>query len=292
VELRDSLRGDVEKLGGEIGERNVFLHDKLTEAADFLESSLSAAGYPVRKQQYDVSGKTCSNIEVELTGTDKPEEIVIIGAHYDSVSGSPGANDNATGVAATLALARLFAGKTPSRTIRFLCFVNEEPPFFLSPQMGSLVYSYQCRQRGERIIAMLSLETIGYYTDEPKTQDYPFPFSLFYPSTGNFIGFVGNYSSRTLVRKVVGTFRRETKFPSEGAALPDFITGVGWSDHWSFWQQGYRALMVTDTAPFRYPFYHSSEDTPDKVDYDRLARVVTGLEKVLTFLAKIEEFHK
>ena len=147
--------------------------------------------------------------------------------------------------------------------------------------MGSVVYAKQCRKHREKIVAMLSLETIGYYTDERGTQHYPFPFSLFYPSTGNFIGFVGNTLSAGLVRDVVASFRHHAKFPSEGGALPGAVPGIGFSDQWAFWQEGYPGVMVTDTAPFRYPYYHTREDTPDKVRYDHLARVVAGLEGVI-----------
>jgi Zn-dependent M28 family amino/carboxypeptidase len=132
---------------------------------------------------------------------------------------------------------------------------------------------------------MLSLETIGYYSDAPNSQQYPPPFNLYYPSTGNFIGFVGNEESSRLVEQVVRAFRQHAKFPSEGSAAPSDVPGVGWSDHWSFWQAGYPALMVTDTAPFRYPHYHLSSDTPDKLDYDRMARVVDGLQAVIGDLA-------
>ena len=128
---------------------------------------------------------------------------------------------------------------------------------------------------------MLSLETIGWYSDAPNSQRYPFPLSLFYPSTGDFIGFVANLGSRSLMHRVIGSFRRSVAFPSEGAAAPASIPGIDWSDHWSYWQFGWPALMVTDTAPFRYPHYHTPQDTPDKLDYDRLARVVAGLEGVL-----------
>jgi hypothetical protein len=192
VDLRDGLRRDVEKLASEIGERNIPRYRELAAAADFLDASLAQSDYEVRRQGYRVAGLTCYNLDVEIRGSNRPDEIVIIGAHYDSVEGSPGANDNATGAAALLALARLLAGAKTSRTLRFVEFVNEEPPYYHSPVMGSVVYAKQCRQRGENIVAMLSLETIGYYTDERGTQHYPFPFSLFYPSTGNFIGFVGN----------------------------------------------------------------------------------------------------
>jgi Zn-dependent M28 family amino/carboxypeptidase len=232
-----------------------------------------------------VQGRACHNIETEIRGS-RPE-IVVIGAHYDSVFGSPGANDNASGVAALLALARRFAGKPAAQTLRFVAFVNEEPPYFQTEQMGSFVYASRCKARGDRIFAMISLETIGYFSDKPGSQSYPSPgLGAFYPRTGNFIGFVGNFGSRALVRRAIGLFREQGKVPSEGAALPSFIPGVAWSDQWSFWQCGYPAIMITDTAPFRYPHYHESTDTPDKLEYDRFALVVSGMEKVIAELAK------
>lgn len=281
-ELAEALRRDVETLARDIGERNVARPEALERAARFVEESLSAAGYDPRRQTFDVSGVSCHNLEVELPGG---PEIVIVGAHYDSVIGAPGANDNGTGVAATLALARALSGSKPKKTLRFVGFVNEEPPHFQTGDMGSLRYAARCRERGERIAAMLSLETMGYFSDDPGSQVYPPPIGLFYPSTGNFVGFVSNVGSRKLLRDVVGDFRSHTQFPSEGAALPSVIPGIGWSDHWAFWQHGYPALMVTDTAPFRYPHYHTRADTSDKIDYERLARVVAGLERVIRRLA-------
>ncbi|HEY5705907.1 MAG TPA: M28 family peptidase [Terrimicrobiaceae bacterium] len=287
IALRDALRSDVVVIAGDIGNRNWLVYPRLVEAAAWIEASFAQAGFKVRRLGYDVRGRTCDNLEVEIPGRTRPEEIVVIGAHYDSVPGCPAANDNGSGVAALLALARALAGSEPQRTIRFVAFVNEEPPFYRSSEMGSFVYARECLERGDRVVAMLSLETIGYYRDERGSQMYPPPFSLFYPSEGNFIAFVGNVHSRALVRQCLTAFRREVKFPSEGAALPEFITGVGWSDHWSFWKAGYPAVMVTDTALFRYPYYHSPEDTPEKLDYDRMARVVAGLERVARDLAGV-----
>ena len=239
----------------------------------------------MRRLGYEVRGKTCHNLEVEIPGRQRPEEIVVVGAHYDSVPGCPAANDNGSGVAALLALARAFAQAEPARTVRFVAFVNEEPPFYYTSEMGSVVYANECRRRGDKVVAMLSLETIGCYRDDQGSQMYPPPMGLFYPSEGNFIAFVGNVRSRALVRECVAVFRGAAKFPSEGAALPGFIMGIGWSDHWSFWKAGYPAVMVTDTAVFRYPHYHSPGDTPDKLDYERMARVVAELEGVVRELA-------
>jgi hypothetical protein len=288
IALREELRADVQKLAGEIGERNMWHYAQLTAAADFIEGSFARAGLRTRRDTYDMRGQPCHNIEAEIAANPLRAPILIIGAHYDSVFGSPGANDNGSGVAATLALARRFAGRASQHTLRFIAFVNEEPPYFLSGEMGSLVYARRCKERGDKISAMISLETIGYFSDAPDSQTYPSPgLGVFYPKVGNFIGFVSNVQSRALLRQVIRLFRKNAKIPSEGAALPGFIPGVSWSDQWSFWQEGYPAMMVTDTAPFRYPYYHSSNDTPDKLDYDRFTLVVSGMEKVIEALDKL-----
>jgi Zn-dependent M28 family amino/carboxypeptidase len=282
--LVEALHRDVTRLAGEIGERNVRTPVTYRMAADYIESRLIEAGYEVKSQRYIVRNVECRNLEVEIRGRLQPDEIVVIGAHYDSVTGSPGANDNASGVAAMLALARSWAGSEPGRTLRFVAFANEEPPYFQTSQMGSLVYARHCRAQGDNIVAMLSLETVGYYDTTERSQGYPFPLGLFYPDRGDFIGFVSNSRNRGLVRPCIETFRLHTAFPSQGGALPGWLPGIAWSDHWSFWQVGYPALMITDTAPFRYPHYHQASDTPDQLDYERLARVVTGLDHVVRAL--------
>jgi Peptidase family M28 len=304
VGLREELRADVQRLAGKIGERNMWHYAQLNAAADFIEDSFSRAGLQTRRDSYDMHGQACHNIEAEIPGSQgaavssgavasakaarPPSSIIVIGAHYDSVFGSPGANDNGSGMAATLALARRFVAKPAQHTLRFVAFVNEEPPYFLSDEMGSFVYAGRCKARGDKISAMISLETIGYFSNAPHSQTYPSPgLGMFYPKVGNFIGFVSNVHSRALLRRVVALFRRHAKIPSEAAALPAFIPGVSWSDQWSFWRSGYPAIMVTDTAPFRYPYYHSSSDTPEKLDYDRFTLVVSGMEKVIENLDKL-----
>ncbi len=286
VALREELRADVQKLAGEIGERNMWHYAELNAAADFIEDSFSRAGLLPRRDSYEIRGRSCHNIEAEIRGA-RPE-IILIGAHYDSVLGSPGANDNATGVAATLALARRFAGKQTEHTLRFVAFVNEEPPYFVSGEMGSLHYAKGCKARGDKISAMISLETIGYFSDAPNSQVYPSKvLGAFYPKVGNFIGLVSNLRSQPLLRHVISLFREHARIPSEGAALPWFVPGVSWSDQWSFWKNGYLGIMVTDTAPFRYPYYHSANDTPDKLDYDRFTLVVSGMKRVIEEMDKL-----
>jgi hypothetical protein len=279
----EGLRKDVEALCA-IGERNTVVPENLARAADYIERSFTAAGYRVERQTYEVmrDGVRADNVIVELPGSD---EIVVIGAHYDCVNGTVGADDNASGVAALLALARTFAGSKPKRTLRFVAFANEEPPHFQSQDMGSWQYAKRARDRREKIVAMVSLETIGYYDDRPGSQQYPPPLAALYPNTGNFIGFASNVGSRALLSRAIKAFRATTKFPAESAAMPEAIPGIGWSDQWSFWQFGWPAIMVTDTAPFRNPHYHRPSDRPATLDYERLAHVVHGMEGVVRALA-------
>lgn len=285
IALAAELQHDVEHLSAEIGSRSIFYQRKLAEAAVWLRDELERAGYADVTEYPVERGSASPSFEVVLPGASRPDEIIVIGAHYDVFQGTPGADDNATGCAAVLALARRFAAKPQPRTIRFLLFTNEEPPNFMQPSMGSWVYAKACRARGDRITAMLSLESIGYYSTAPDSQHYPPPLSLLFPSTGDFLGFVGNLSSRALLRRSIADFRAHAAFPSEGAALPSGVPGVGWSDHWSFWQEKYPAIMITDTALYRNANYHTPTDTPATLDYNRLARVVEGLQHVITALA-------
>ncbi len=283
--MQAALREHVEKLGGEIGERNLFRPQALAAAAAYITETWRAQGYEVVRREYELRGQRAANLEVTRTGTDRAREILLVGAHYDSVYGSPGANDNGTGVAALLELSRALAARELRRTVRFVAFVNEEPPFFKTAQMGSRVYTRMARERGDNIKAMLCLETIGYYSAEPGSQRYPPLFNLFYPDAGNFIGFVSNFGSRPLLKRAVAAFRAGSDFPLEYVSTFGFVPGVDWSDHWSFWRRGIPAIMVTDTALYRYPHYHAATDTPDKVHYPALARVTRALLGVITALA-------
>jgi Zn-dependent M28 family amino/carboxypeptidase len=286
LEIRNRARKLVQVLAGDIGGRDAVRKQNLRKAAEYIEGQLRSSGYsPLRQTYAAATGQSFDNIEAQLRGKEDSETIVVIGAHYDTAGGLPGANDNASGVTATLELARQFADKPQARSIRWLFFVNEEPPYFQTPAMGSYVYAKRCRERKEKIAAMLSLETIGYYSSEPGTQHYPIGFHPGYPDRGDFLGFVANFRSAPLLRRALRSFRSATSLPAAGAAAPASIPGIGWSDHWSFWQFGYPALMLTDTAPYRYPYYHSAEDTPEKVDYERLARAITGVAAVICNLA-------
>jgi hypothetical protein len=271
----------------DIGERSTILPAGLAAGADFIEREFSAAGYRVERHTYRVERDDVdsANLIVEIRGRTRPDEIVVIGAHYDSVTGTVGADDNASGVAALLALARRFAHAKPERTLRFVAFANEEPPHFHTEDMGSWQYARRCHDRGENVEAMVSLETIGYYSDERHSQNHPAAVSVFYPDTGNFIVFASDVSSIPLNARSVRAFRARTKFPAESASLPEAVTGIGWSDHWSFWQFGWPAIMVSDTAVFRNPHYHEASDLPPTLDYARFAQVVEGLIGVVEELS-------
>jgi Zn-dependent M28 family amino/carboxypeptidase len=285
MESANHLSQHVKYLSETIGERNLSRVGTLQAATEYFQSQLKQSGYSVKEQSYQVEGRQVTNLEVRLPGSDVGGETVVVGAHYDSVVGAPGADDNGSGVAAILELARLWQGSSFRRTIRLVLFVNEEPPYFQTENMGSLVYAQQLRSEHVSVKAMISLEMLGYYSDVPGSQKYPALLGLFYPDRGNFIGFVGNPESRVLLRQAVREFRETTKFPSEGLAAPSYWPGVGWSDHWSFWREQYPAIMITDTALFRYPYYHTPWDTSNRVDFEKMARVMGGVRHVIESLA-------
>jgi len=275
--LEHRLMAHVRVLAESIGERNLHRPSALRAAAEYVRQTWKDQGFEVAEERFEVLGQPSLNLVAEQKGAERPGTIVLAGAHYDSVIGSPGANDNATGVAVLLEMSRALRRETLSRTVRFVAFANEEPPYFLTEHMGSRKHARRARQRGEDIAAMLSLETLGYYSAAAGSQRYPFPLGAFYPRTGNFLGVVGNLPSRGLVKDFLRHFMAVTDFPVEGIATFEWIPGINWSDHWSFWKEGFPALMLTDTAPFRYPEYHSLRDVPARVNGPELARVAHGI---------------
>lgn len=283
--LAERLRGHVEVLAGEIGPRYYGRPESYEEAGDYIVEQFEEAGYEVNIRRFEHQGQTFRNIEVEVAGAGRADEIVVVGAHYDTAGRTPGADDNASGVAGTLEIARRMAEATPARTVRFVAFANEEAPFFHTDGMGSRVYARRAKERGEQIVAMLSLEMLGYYCDEPGCQEYPLFLDKFYPERGDFIAFVSDLGSRDALTESLAAFREHAQFPSEGLTAPALVPGVSLSDHWAFWQEGYPAVMVTDTAFYRNPHYHQKSDTPATLDYERFARVVDGLERAITTLS-------
>ena len=295
IRLAEALEADVRFLADEIGERNLFTPGSMETSVQWIGERMEAIGYEPRIKPYalrgirvpELAGREARNLVAEVPGEDKPEKILVVGAHYDSVPGSPGANDNASGMAALLALAEWFRENPQPVTLRFVAFANEEYPFFKTPDMGSYAWAEQALERGDDIIAMMSMDGIGYFSDAPDSQHYPLPgIGLLYPDQGNFIGFITRSRDASLVRRAIRAFRESASLPSEGAALPAAIDGVAFSDHWSFWQHDIPAFLVTDTLPFRDPYYHSSGDTPERLDYERMARLVKGLRATVERLAR------
>jgi hypothetical protein len=282
--IEEQLRKHVKTLAVDIGVRDYRMTDKLEQTVAYIEKILESDGYKPQEQVYEWQGNMYKNVEVEVKGISRPNEILVVGAHYDSVFECPAANDNGSGVAAGLILAKQFKDKKIDRTLRFVFFANEEY-FFRTPGMGSYQYAQRCKSNKDNIVGMISLETIGYYSDVPGSQAFPPGLGMFYPNTGNFIAFVGNLASADFIAQCLGAFRSTTQFPSEALAAPPGLDQAGWSDHRNFWDLGYPALMITDTAPFRYPQYHLPEDTPDKLNFEKTARVVAGLERMLANLS-------
>jgi Zn-dependent M28 family amino/carboxypeptidase len=279
------LREHVTRLAADIGERNVFHPLALQAAEDYIRECWQRQGYHVTAQDYVAMGVRSANLEITRRGARFPDEIILLGAHYDSVKGSPGANDNASGVAALLELSRLFSTIEPDCSMRFVAFTNEEPPFFRSGRPGSMLYAREARRRGDAIRLMISLETIGSYSGAHGSQGYPPLFRYFFPERGDFIAFVSNFSSRKPMRHLARAFQSATDFPLQHVATFALVPGVAWSDHLSFWRKRYRAMMITDTAFYRYPYYHSAQDTPDKLNYGEFARMLNGLYGALRIMA-------
>jgi Zn-dependent M28 family amino/carboxypeptidase len=279
------LRAHVATLADQIGERHVFRPHALAAAADYIAETWQSQGYRPERELVAAGGTTSANIVANLPGRTRSDTILLIGAHYDTVRGSPGADDNASGVAGLLELSRAFAALEPALTVRFVAFTNEEAPFFLSGQQGSAVHAKAARARGERIAVMVSLEMLGFYDDRPGSQHYPPLFRWFYPDRGNFLGFVGDLRSRRIMRRAAAAFRAASDLPLETCATFRWIPGVAWSDHGPFWQQGYRAFMATDTAFHRNVWYHTGRDTPETLDYPAFAAAVDGLAACFAALA-------
>lgn len=282
--LAEGLRQEVVFLAQEIGERNLAHYAALQRAAAHIDSRWRAAGFTPRWQEFAAAGRVFANLEIALPGRTRPREIVVLGAHYDSAPGSPGADDNASGVAALLLLARRFAGQPLARTLRLVAFSNEEQPFTCTRHMGSRVYARAARDRHEHIHAMVCLQSLGCRYTEAGSQRFALG-GLLLPRQGDFIALVGNWRYRRLLAPACEDFRTRSAVDCVPLALPRPLPGACSGDHGSFWHEGFPAFMLTDTAPLRYPYYHSADDTPDKLDFIFLAQVLPGIAGVVCGLA-------
>jgi len=259
--------------------------EQLDLAAAYLGAQLAEAGGRVAEQPFDVGARTYRNV-IASFGPEAGER-VIVGAHYDAAGPLPGADDNASGVAGLLELARLLGRQAPASRVDLVAYTLEEPPHFRTPSMGSAMHASALRLEGVGVRAMMSLEMIGCFSDAPGSQNLPSPLlSPFFPSEGNFIAVVGEVGGGMLVRRIKRAMAEATPLPVRSLNAPRSALGVDLSDHLNFWEAGYEAVMVTDTAFFRNPRYHTAHDTADTLDYTRMAQVVQGVHAAVQELAR------
>jgi Zn-dependent M28 family amino/carboxypeptidase len=279
----------VETLARQHPSRSGLFPDRLESAARFIEGEVRALGYSVESQTYESDGVDVRNLIAERSGMNAAASCIVLGAHYDTVPDTPGADDNASGVAGLLELARLLKDCPTKRPVKFVAFANEEPPYFYTAQMGSRQYAKKLGQQKARVLLMFSLEMLG-YADERYEQSYPFPLMrqlLGYPKSGNFIGLVGNLRTTKLLRIVRAAMRRGCKIGVESLSAPGFLPPLFLSDHSSFWRYRYPALMVTDTAFLRNPHYHLPTDNDSTINYRFLAEVVSGVYSAVLALDRL-----
>lgn len=285
--LEADLRHDVAYLSDTIGPRNTAHPVALERAEAWVRGQWQAQGYRVGAQPLEVGGETTDNLEIEIPGRRLPSQIVLVSAQYDSWPNSPGANNNASGMAVLLELSRMLRDVPLDRTLRLVAFTLQEPPY---QQMGSQAYAYRSRERGERIRVMLSMDAIGIYRNEPGSQKLPWPFSLLYPDRGNFLAFIGDLRTRGRVVDATRGFQKGTTFPVEAGAVPRWVEGASWSDHESFWHEGYPAIQITDTGAFRSATHTTSADTMGLIDFVALARVTLGMVGTIRELTSVEGY--
>ncbi|MFH1359850.1 MAG: M28 family peptidase [Candidatus Omnitrophota bacterium] len=284
IKTAQNLKDIVEFLAGRIGHRSFSSYENLNRSAEFIINAFEELGYQVEIVSYSVNNQLFKNIVAEDPRTDKGQGVIIIGAHYDTCY-NPGADDNASGVAGLLELAQLLKGQDLDKRIRFIAFVNEEPPFFMTENMGSYVYARHIKQKNEQIELAIILESIGYYTNKKFSQRYLPLMGIFYPNRGNFVGVVGNFKSHRFTSFLTKEFKALSNIPVESVTCPSFVPGVNFSDHWSFWKENYTAVMVTDTAFLRNPNYHQPSDLPSTLNYEKISLVVHGLKRAIMNLA-------
>lgn len=270
----ERLKGHVIRLSAELPPRS---HDpnQLNASADYISTQMAANGR-VTETRFIAGGKEYRNIAVRFGPQNG--SLIVVGAHYDAFAGLPGADDNASGVAGLLELARLLSHAELGRPVELIAYALEEPPYFRSGQMGSAVHAKALKKSGAQVQLMISLEMIGYFTDQPSSQRYPIDAMRFlYPETGNYIAVVGNLTGVAAVRRVKSAMKKASNLPVHSINAPASIPGIDFSDHANFWQVGYPAIMITDTAFYRNPNYHTASDAWKTLDYERMAEVVKGV---------------
>jgi hypothetical protein len=273
----ERLRASVAKLCGELSPRSFRHVENLDLAADWIAQEFDRAGLEVELQDYQLRDGRFRNVIGVRRSSRGVAGARVIGAHYDAFREYPGADDNASGVAVLLELVRTLPPQDPRGDQYFVAFSTEEPPFFGSEQMGSHVFAESLVRRGVEVDLMVALDLVGYYSDRPRSQRFPLPgLSWLYPDAGDFVAVVGDLRSGHWLRQVKRQLRSAREIPVHSFRAPE-STGVNESDHLSFRRLGLPGVLVTDTAFMRYPHYHTPDDTPEKLDYERMAHLVEAL---------------
>ncbi|BBM87567.1 M28 family peptidase [Candidatus Uabimicrobium amorphum] len=278
VDVKTKIQQAVYMLSETIGERNPYKYEKLQQAATYIDKEIPTS-FTRKHQTYTIQGKSYTNLAFEKKG--KSEEIIVIGAHYDSAWGTPGADDNASGVAAMIVLAHLLQDYTSPYTLRFVAFTLEEPPYFATPNMGSARYAAQMSANSEKVKIMICLEMLGFFSKQ-HIQKYPNPaLKSMYPKHADYIAVVSKFSDRMITSQFHTALKKYNSLSTQLLIAPPILEGVDFSDHRSFWRYGYPALMVTDTSFYRNHHYHKATDTPDTLDYKKMATLTTALAKAI-----------
>ena len=288
--LKKDLQYDVNVLASRIGERNLRRYAQLQETAEFITYELQSAGYQVIRQPFTVKGKRCENIIAEIRGVSREDEVVIIGAHYDTAIGSPGADDNSSGVAVALSLARFYAQQRMTRTLRLVFLSVSNSRSVAAASAGSAVYARHLADSDDEVILMLNLASLGYFTSDEKTQHLPVPLNFFYPKRGNFIAFAGQSEVSDALKDVLGAFRSRAHFPSQGILFPDTTHLENWRVVRPFWKRRLPAVIVTDTGIYRNPHLHKAGDRAETLDYSALARVTANLQLLVNDLVRLKRW--
>ena len=279
------LKDHLKELTVTIGERSVGVPENLDKTADYIERFYQDLGIPVHREPYNYHNIIVTNVVAEITSASRTHNRFVVGAHYDSVIGTVGADDNASAVAVQLETARLLKSMMDSQkldlSVTFVSFALEEPPVYGTRYMGSRVYAKKARKEKEQIDGMICLEMVGYACYEKGCQGYPFPLMFFdYPKEGNFIGIAGNSKSKAFTNALAKAFSQNRELPVVKLNVPLngwILPAIRLSDHASFWDQGFKAVMITDSAFYRNPYYHTTLDTMEKLDYVFMAELLESL---------------
>ncbi len=285
AETAEQLRRHIEALTVQIGERSIQRPENLQKAQDYIESAYKDIGLETRLESYAFRGLPVANVVSRIDFCRNPSRTYLLGAHYDTVKGTAGADDNASAVAVQLETSRLLKmlseQKVMDLSVKFVSFTLEEKPAFLTPYRGSKIHAGKAREEKEPLEGAICLEMVGYRSMAPGSQKYPLPLRFaHYPREGNYISIVGNTKSRAFTRSILDAFSQNPELPAISLTVPLngwLIPAVRRSDHISFWDQGFKAVMITDTANYRNPHYHERTDTMETLDFDFMSNVVKSL---------------